>query len=231
MKNNGTRNYYTWVILALVLVFSLITPTSALAYEGLAVNSLAYVRVDTLLNLRSEPQGEIIGGIPDGEVVTILSKIDRDGYYKIRVNRLNLECYVYGEYLSPYYYFDDEDVSYEDIFHTTPTPEEDFTTSTIDGITKNAMLVVSTEYKLNLRDKPSLKGNRIKYLYKGDTLQVLSTKVENGYIHVRDMATNYAGYVDERYVTLIKWENENPSTSLCTCTCCKHCSCCKNHSW
>lgn len=223
----ANRNITILVTLALVLVFSLTVTTSFAFAEGLALNSLAYVNVDTFLNLRLEPQGEIIGQIPDDEIVTILSKIDRNGYYKIRVNRTQEEGYVYGEYLSSLYYFS-EDYNYSNTTSNTSETKDDYTVITIDGLTEGTTLVVTSKYKLNMREKPNVNGPRVKYLYLGDTLQVLSTQIENDYIYVKDVSTNLVGYVNINYVAVV---NSDISTDHECCSCCKNCTCCECQQW
>lgn len=237
--------------LVLVLLFTIVTPISASAITSLEPYSLAYVKVDTFLNLRFEPQGEIIGQVPNNAIVTILSKVDRNGYYKIRVNKTNEVGYAYGEYLSAYYYFDDEDVSYEEILRPTPTPspmptpthtvKDIRTISTSDGFSlAEDTLVVTSQYKLNFRSSPSINGERIKYLYSGDKLQLLSYNVYDNYIYVKEISTGLIGYVDYTYVgykdgnyvkKLTVIDEYTPNTKP-TYSCCQYCQCnCLCHQW
>ena len=238
-------------ILVLVLLFTIVTPISATANSSLELYSLAYVKVDTFLNLRLEPQGEIIGQIPNNAVVTILSQRDRNGYYKIQVNKTNEVGYVYGEYLSAYYYFDDNDVSYAELFRPTPTPspsptpiptiKEIRTISTSDGFSLvEDTLVVLSQYKLNFRSNPSINGERIKYLLGGNKLQLLSYTVSDNYILVKEISTGLTGYVDYRYVgykegvsvkRLTVTDVYTPETTP-TYGCCQYCQCnCQCHQW
>ena len=76
------------VICALVLIICLTTKIAFSVAVSMPVNSIAVITAETKLNLREKPQGKIIGKLPHGEYVVILSKIDRNGYYRIRVNQL-----------------------------------------------------------------------------------------------------------------------------------------------
>lgn len=188
--------------------------------DGIPKGSIATVTAETKLNLRSEPQGEIIGKLPHGETVTILSERDRNGYYYVRVHKTGLECYAYGEYLA---------------LKETPNtnvdiePDHTQTSSNVNSneqhlFFENATLIVFSEQKLNLRKKPSRKANRIIYLEMGDKLEVVSTKVKNNYILVRDIATEKVGYVDIGYVALYtpEYDNNNTNNHICDCI---NCSC------
>ena len=198
------------VICTVVLIASLFVTTASA--EGFPVGSIAYVCADTRLNLRAEPQGEIIGDIARGKTVTILSKIDRNGYYFIRVNQTGQECYAYGEYLA--------------LKESNSTSSNSTVTSTNTTITTNYSepskytkgdtLYVTSEQKLNLRKKPSRKADRIIYLCYGNKLEVVSPKVKNNYILVKSLNTGKVGYVDTSYVDFNLEEN-------CCCRCCEYC--------
>lgn len=168
--------------------------------EVSSVNCIAYVNADTKLNLREEPQGKIIGKLPRGESVTILSEIDRNGYYRIRVNKTGLECYAYGEYLT---------ITYTNRNQETTTKPKNVYVETEKNDWENEIVVVISEKQLNMRKKVSKNAERIKYLEYGDELKVISGKNKNGYILVKDLQDGKVGYVDIDYVIL---ESEYMST-------------------
>lgn len=194
-------------VICIVMLIASLFVTTAYA-EGFPVGSIAYVCADTRLNLRAEPQGEIIGDIARGKTVTILSKVDRNGYYFIRVNQTGQECYAYGEYLA---------------LKENNSTSNNSTSTTISENSKYAkgdILYVISEQKLNMRKKPDRKANRIIYLYYGDKLEVVSPKVKNNYILVKSLFTGKVGYVDTSYVDFNLREN-------CCCNCCE--CCCKTN--
>lgn len=197
------KNYFFMVICMVMLIASLSVTVVAYA-EGFAVGTTAFVNVDTKLNLRDAPQGNIIGGIRRGKSVTILSKIDRNGYYRIRVDETGEVCYAYGEYLT-----------LENIENIRVPQKNESNSMWIDydkplseyedPDLENATLIVISDAKLNMRKGASRKSGRVKYLYYGDILQVVSPEVKNGYVWVKSIADGKVGYVDTEYVTF-----ENP---------------------
>lgn len=207
----ATRFTATLVTLVLVLLFT-VTTTSA-ATSILEPGDLAIVTADTFLNLRDKPQGEIIGKIPRGDIITIKSKVDRNSYYKVYINRTGETGYAYGEYLSPY---------------QTSNGNGDYTVPTIDGLTKEATLVVTVDTWLNLREKPDINSTIISYLYNGTHLQVMSEEIKNGYILVYNTSTKIAGYVHIDYVKIV---DENTSTDYECCSNCKYCKYCRSQQW
>lgn len=231
MKANRIFGKVITLVICICLVTTVLASTVAAAStEGLPLNCTARVVNATKLNLRREPQGEIIGKLATNKTVTILSPIDRNGYYHVRVDETGLECYAYGEYLAfvsygtqstpiivpPFTYEPDED--------DYPTEDE----STGDyAYYIGAQLVVTSDKKLNLRRKPSKSGYRLKYLYNGEELEVVSTKVQDGYIRVKDLSDGTIGYVSLDYVMLK--DTGNNYFEICTCNCtCTCSSCCPN---
>lgn len=219
MTERKCRKMFLVVLGAMLLAF-LARMMVAYAAESSAIGCVAIVNADTKLNLREEPQGKIIGKLPRGESVTILSEQDRNGYYKVLVHRDNMECYAYGEYLT--------------ILHTNTSITNTSSNSTTvkpdnsnvyyeekKSEWENATLIVVSDKKLNLRKKPSRKANRIKYLEDGDRLVVMSPEIKNNYILVKDLADGKVGYVDINYVVL-ESEYEN---SGCKTKCCENCTC------
>lgn len=206
------RNYKTLILVVVICVSTLIASLSVQsAYaEGFPLGSVASVCADTKLNLRDVPQGEIIGKLPRGETVTTLSKIDRDGYYHIRVNKTGQECYAYGEYLALV-----QSGNQNNEYDSSLYPDDDVTIELSDFEEGNILFVTSMQ-QLNMRKRPSRKGNRIKYLYYGDKLQVISPELKNNYILVKDLADGKIGYVDKDYVVLEGSEEINPEF-LCWC--------------
>ena len=214
------------LIIAVVFLASLfVTSTNAYA-AGLPVGSVAYANVDTELNMRDRPQGNIIGGVPKGETVTILKEVDRDGYYFVKVDKTNRTCYVYGEFLKllrlP------GEIS-EPTVQVTPPPQIQIPIpetqpvmdtsiflplSQLNGtVPENATLVVTSERKLNLRKRSNRNGDRIKYLLYGDVLQVVNPQIKNNYILVKELATGKVGYVDIDYVVFAEAFQSHIGTS------------------
>lgn len=204
----ATRFTATLVTLVLVLLFTV--TTSSAATSILEPGDLAIINADTFLNLRDKPQGEIIGKIPHGDIITIKSKVDRNGYYKVYINRTGETGYAYGEYLSLY---------------KTSNGNDDYTVPTIDGLTKGATLVVTVDTWLNLREKPNINSRIISYLYNGVHLQVMSEEIKNDYILVYNTSTRIAGYVHIDYVKVV---DENTSTDY---ECCPDCKYCRSQQW
>ena len=207
----ATRFTATLVTLILVLLFT-VTTTSA-ATSILEPGDFAIVTADTFLNLRDKPQGEIIGKIPRGEIVTIKSKVDRNNYYKVYINRTGETGYAYGEYLSPY---------------RTNNGNGDYTVPTIDGLTKGSTLVVTVETWLNMREKPDINSQIISYLYNGTRLQVMSEKINNDFVLVYNTSTKLTGYVHIDYVKVV---DENSTTDYECCPNCKYCKSCRSQQW
>ena len=207
----ATRFTATLVTLVLVLLFTV--TTSSAATSVLEPNDLAIITADTFLNLRDKPQGEIIGKIPRGEIVTIKSKVDRNNYYKVYINRTGETGYAYGEYLSPY---------------RTNNGNGDYTVPTIDGLTKGSTLVVTVETWLNMREKPDINSQIISYLYNGTRLQVMSETINNGFVLVYNTSTKLAGYVHIDYVKVV---DENSTTDYECCPNCKYCKSCRSQQW
>lgn len=206
------RNYGIYILVTVICIAMLLTGFSVQAAnaEGFPVGSIAYVSADTRVNLRAEPQGEIIGDLARGKTVTILSKIDRNGYYHIRVNQTGQECYAYGEYLTL-----QEIGTQSNKTEVTPKPNTTIMTE-YSEYEEGTILFVISEQALNLRKKPNRKADRIKYLYYGDKLQVVSSKVKNNYLLVKDLSGGKLGYVDISYIDFELEEN----------SCCEACQCC-----
>ena len=181
-----------------VLIIVVLSQTAMVASAAvMPKGSVAVVTADTKLNLRKEPQGEIIGKIARGKTVTILSEIDRNGYYRVRVDETGLECYAYGEYLE---------------FLYSGTAEQQPTLPSIP------------DTKLNMRKKPSRKGDRIQYLYNGELLEVVSPQVKNNYVLVRDFNDGKVGYVSLDYVVI--YGDDALNKKVCAPgNCCQNCVC------
>lgn len=190
------RIYFLTAVICIAMLIAGLFVQTATA-EGFSVGSIAYVCADTRLNLRAEPQGEIIGDIARGKTVTILSKIDRNGYYFIRINQTGQECYAYGEYLALQ---ENSSTAISSINASDSNSTITIDYSEVSKYAKGDILYVISEQKLNLRKKANRKADRIIYLYYGDTLEVLSSKVKNNYILVKDLSSNKIGYVDTSYV-------------------------------
>ncbi len=218
-KRNSRTITLGAVIGALALIICILTQTTMVASAaGMPKGSIAVVNVETKLNLREKPQGKIIGKIARGKQVTILSEIDRNGYYRIRVNETGLECYAYGEYL---------EFLHAEIAPKQPSvniPEQE---TTREGgnekiVSQDAILVVTSDLKLNMRNGPSKDKGRIQYLYDGDRLKIVSSEVKNNYVQVQDLRTGIIGYVSLDYVAL---EESLKRTQCDPYTCCPNCIC------
>lgn len=222
-KRNCRRITLGTMIGVLALVICILTRTAMIASAAvMPAGSIAVVTADTKLNLREEPQGKIIGKIARGKEVTILSEIDRDGYYRIRVNETGLECYAYGEYLEFLRAGSATQQPSVNVPEQEPTRDEE----SEENVPEDVILVVISEGKLNMRKGPSRKKDRIQYLYYGDRLQVVSSEVKNNYVLVRDLRAGKVGYVSLDYVVLEEDFNQNQCDSN---TCCSNCSCQFNH--
>ena len=222
-----SRRTFTLVICIILIITVMANTVVASASESLPLYCTARVVNATKLNLRREPQGEVIGQLATDKTVTILSEIDRNGYYHVRVDETGLECYAFGEYLAFVSYGTTNTPVIVPPF--TYEPDEDYTEPEYDSSEnayyKGATLVVTSDKKLNLRKRPSRKGYRLKYLYNGELLEVVSTKVENGYIRVKDLSDGTIGYVSTDYVALLGNEDFIFNES-CTCNCnCISCCC------
>ena len=227
------RNCRTFTLGGVICIFTLVIYffTQNVMVASAAVmpaGSIAVVTADTKLNLREEPQGKIIGKLARGKEVTILSEIDRDGYYRIRVNETGLECYAYGEFLEFLYDGTESHYPIYGIPEQEPiyTEEPDYTYEEDDGITipEGTILVVNSNGKLNMRKKPSKKGDRIQYLYDGELLRVEDSNVKNNYVLVRDYNDGKVGYVSLDYVEI--WGEHNLNKKECGPeNCCQNCIC------
>lgn len=215
MKKTERRNSFprVMVVLVLSLILLTVTPVTTLA-SGIPVGSTAYVNVDDYLNMRAEPQGEIIGQIARGEKVTILSGPDRNHYYKVQVNKTGEVCYLYGEYL----------VGSSSNENTTSYSPSTSTTSNSSQISQNythtgIYATVNSDKKLNLREGPSRNKNRVRYLEDGELVEILEQTTQNNYIKVVAVNDGKVGYVDISYLDLPSAETDEV-TCNCQCECC-----------
>lgn len=228
MKSKRNRRTITFgsMICVFALVIYFMTQTAMVASAAvMPAGSIAVVTADTKLNLREEPQGKIIGKIARGKTVTILSEIDRNGYYRIRVNDTGLECYAYGEYLDFLY----SGTATQQPVVSIPEQEQNRAEEPTyeeseNSIPEGTILVVVSDAKLNMRKKPSRKGDRIQYLYYGEKLEVVSSQVKNNYVLVRDLEDGKVGYVSLDYV--VYEGDESLTEKVCSPeTCCPNCIC------
>ena len=228
MKSNRNCRSITFgsLIGIVVLVILVLSQTAMVASAAvMPKGSTAVVTADTKLNLRKEPQGEVIGKIARGKTVTILSEIDRNGYYRIRVDETGLECYAYGEFLEFLHSGTaEEQPILPSIPEQAPSYTEEPTYESEESIPEGTVLVVVSEAKLNMRKKPSRKGDRIQYLYYGEKLEVVSSKVKNNYVLVRDFNDGKVGYVSLDYVVIEGDESLNEKVCSPE-TCCPNCIC------
>lgn len=209
------------VLIILVLSQTAMVASAAVMPKG----SIAVVTADTKLNLRKEPQGEIIGKIARGKTVTILSEIDRNGYYRIRVDETGLECYAYGEYLEFLYSGTaNQQPTVPSVPEQAPSHTEEPTYEPEETIPEGTILTVVVDTKLNMRKKPSRKGDRIQYLYNGEMLEVVSPQVKNNYVLVRDFNDGKVGYVSLDYVVI--YGDDTLNKNVCAPgNCCQNCIC------
>ena len=221
----ATRFTATLVTLVLVLLFTV--TTSSAATSILEPGDLAIINADTFLNLRDKPQGEIIGKIPHGDIITIKSKVDRNNYYKVYISRTGETGYAYGEYLEFLY---DGSAVQQPIVPSIPEqapsqPEyPTYDDESEESIPEGTILVVKVDTKLNMRKKPSRKGDRIQYLYNGEMLEVVSPRVKNNYVLVRDFNDGKVGYVSLDYVVV--YGDDTLNKNVCAPgNCCQNCVC------
>lgn len=225
-KRNCRSITFGTLIGIVVLVIFVLTQTAMVASAAvMPKGSVAVVTADTKLNLREKPQGEIIGKIARGKTVTILSEIDRNGYYRIRVDETGLECYAYGEYLEFLYSGSATQQPAPSVPEQAPSytgPTHEYESE--ESIPEGTILVVDVDTKLNMRKKPSRKGDRIQYLYDGEMLEVVSSQVKNNYVLVRDFNDGKLGYVSLDYVVIAG--DENTDKKVCAPgNCCQNCIC------
>lgn len=224
-KRNCRSITFGSLIGIVVLVIWILSQTAIVASAAvMPAGSVAVVTADTRLNLREKPQGEIIGKIARGKTVTILSEIDRNGYYRIRVNETGLECYAYGEYLEFLYSGSASQQPNTSVPEQAPSHTDEPTYESEESIPEGTILVVTCDSKLNMRKKPSRKGDRIQYLYYGERLEVVSSRVKNNYVLVRDFNDGKVGYVSLDYVVIegnMPFEKNECGPG----TCCQNCIC------
>jgi len=183
------------ILIIIMMIVSISMPITAMAFESFSVGSVVYVNVEDYLRLREEPQGEIIGQIPRGGTVTILSGRDRNGYYKVKVNSTGEIGYSYGEYLTS------EKVERKGKAPVT-TKEEDREVTTEWYIGDNAYANVSK--RLILRKGPSKQTKSIGYIEKNTEVEIMSELAETGYIKVKVLKTGTIAYVDSYYLKKIE---------------------------
>lgn len=173
---------------------------SGITQDSLEYNTPLVVVSDKKLNMREKPnvESKSIAYLYDGDKVKVV-------YPQIQNNYILVQNSTTGQ------------VGYVDInFLTHEKVSEENT------IEYNVTLVVNSDKKLNMREKPDVQSKSIAYLYDGDKVKVLSPKVQNNYIFVQNVFTGQVGYVDIRFVVLdIEYED-----SECECTC--NCSYCRN---
>lgn len=193
MKMVYRKNTFAWKLVVVLVVMGIAVSVfvDCLAASKLAKGSTAYVNVETNLNLRKEPQGEIIGKAPRGEKVTILSGPDRNHYYFIRIQSTGFECYAYGEYLTSEYI---AKKAGKKVKMLTPQETAHNETTTIkkselhydmDLVDKYSyygkMMYVISETRLNLRKGPSLDSYRIRFLERGEIVVITDEDVTYTY--------------------------------------------------
>lgn len=205
MSKTEQRNMFTrgLAIIAIVMILAISMPTIALAYDGFQVGATVYVNVNDYLNLRKEPQGEIIGQLPRGETVTILAKKDRDGYYQVKVNSSGKTGYCYGEYLTQ--------TKVEKNRKTQP--------ATTDGPNVGDIYSIHTAVTLRLKREPSISARYYRFFEDGEQLEILDTKVQEGYIKIRALKDGQEGYAYFKYMTKVKsasQASQNPTTTIST---------------
>ena len=183
MKKTELRSTTRGLIVGvLILAIMLSTPIIALA-AGFTPGTIVYCNAETYLNLRSSPQGEIVGQIKRGAELTIMSNVDRDGYYQVRVNATGENGFAYGTYLSA------EKV--EPIRQAT-REEKDISSRYLEG----EILYVNSADRLRLRTKASTDDSSkvIRWLETDEAVVVLNTKVTNGFLYVQTVNDQLKGY-------------------------------------
>ena len=183
------------ILIIIMMIVSISMPITAMAFESFSVGSVVYVNVEDYLRIREEPQGEIIGQIPRGGTVTILSQRDRNGYYKVRVNSTGETGYCYGEYLTS--------EKIERRGKTSATTKEE----THDSATEwyiGDLAYANVSQRLILRKGPAKKTKSIGYIEKDTEVEIMSEMAENGYIEVKVLKTGTIAYVDSYYLKKIE---------------------------
>ncbi len=225
-------------VVVLAVMFILWFPLYANADEGFSLGEHVRVNVGDFLNLRAEPQGKIIGQIRANEIVEIIGKRDRDGYYKIRIVRTQEEGYAYGEYLAAIPNWSGN------TWNNTPTPSPKptatpvptptatptYTVSTMAGLEIGSVLVVNSSSKLNFRIGPGYDYPRLIHLSNEDKLVALSNLVINDFIFVLQESTGYTGYVHKKFIVVTN-DTVTSYDGPCTCPHCILNKCCECQQW
>lgn len=191
------------MIVAMVMIIAISMPTIASASDSFSVGAKVYVNVNDFLNLRAAPQGEIIGQLARGEVVTILAKKDRDGYYQVKVNSSGKTGYCYGEYLTQQ--------KIEKTRNSKVSNDVDLKVGDIYSI--------HTAVTLRLKKEPSINANYYRFFSDGEQLEILEAKVQEGYVKVRALKDGQVGYAYFKYMTKVKsgsTSSGNPTSSPAT---------------
>ena len=171
-----TAIIFTALVLLLVLGIILLSISRALGEGNLEVGTTAYVTAD-VLNLRANPQGEIVGGARKGSSMTILAGPDRDGYYEVNYN--GSIVYVYGEYLTGTVSTQSNSLITE---ARSKQPEWEYFTI-VDGEVK-PLAFANIPKRLALRRKPSTDATIIGWLHHGEPVIIEEEKTRNGYVKV-----------------------------------------------
>ena len=188
----------TLVILVTVIMV-LLTATTAFAVT-------ATVTAD-VLNLRKEPQGEIIGKVRYGEKVEVLNGPDRNGYYEISYK--GSTYYAYGSYLN----FGSELPDMPTVGSATQQqPSKKPGTATaimvepkyyfLDEAGYNPVVFADCVEKISIRTYATTKSIRKKWVPKGDMLIVLEPKITKGFVKVRTLDGEVEGFALASYLSL-----------------------------
>ena len=205
------------VLLVMIVSFSIISYAMA--------ERVAVVTAD-VLNIRDAPQGNKVGRIMQGEIVTIISGPDGNGYCKIMYK--DQTYYAYGEYL-------DEDHATEVSSRLKKTKKVTTKIYYCDNEDSQCkcmpLMFVKSEYRLALRRKADYESERRTWLYHGTPVIVIDPIIRNGYIKVKTLdgqiGYTYAKHLSSEVIGDIIYEYELCSEELC----CSGYECWKKISW
>lgn len=187
-------------LLATLVVFVLVIMTAT------ASAVTATVTAD-VLNLRSEPQGEIIGSVRYGEQVEVVNGPDRNWYYQILYK--GNTYYAYGTYL-------DFGTDLPGLPKISDATSQKPTTKPADASNKwviptmyflddtgyNPIVFVNAKKEVSLRRYAEKGALRLAWVQRGEPVVVTDPKITRGFIKVRTLDGTSEGYTYARYLSL-----------------------------
>ena len=170
-----------------------------------------------VLNLRAEPQGEIIGSVRYGEQVEVVNGPDRNWYYQI-LYKGNV-YYAYGTYL-------DFGTDLPGLPKISDATSQKPTTKPTDASNKwvvptmyfldetgyNPIVFVNAKKEISLRRYAEKGSLRLAWVKRGEPVVVIDPKITKGFIKVRTLDGTSEGYTYAKYLSLNPLEGIDYST-------------------